>query len=213
MYLSIWTRPDITQAVNYLSQFNNCYGEEHWTCAIRVLKYLKGTKLYGISFLRNLEDPLVGYCDADWGNDRVDRKSYSGYLFMNAGGPVSWRCKKQNCVALSSTESEYVSLSQACNEAIYLRNLLKELSNELQPVKLFCDNQGALFLASNNAFQARTKHIDIACHHIREHVGKGSIVLAHVCSEKMLADIFTKPLPSPRFQLLTSKLGVCPAQN
>ncbi|XP_046406367.1 secreted RxLR effector protein 161-like [Ischnura elegans] len=207
MYLSLWSRPDITQAVNYLSQFNSCFGDEHWACAKRVLRYLKGTLDHCLVYCKN-DEGLCGYSDADWDSDSVDRKSYSGYVFTFGGGVISWMSKKQSLVAQSSTEAEYVSLAKAGNEAIYLRNFLEELIGEVSPVTLFCDNKAAIFLSNNAAFQKRTKHIDIVYHHVRNLVNTGQISVQHMPSEDMVADIFTKSLPYPRFRKFVELLGV-----
>ncbi|KAL7290916.1 hypothetical protein TKK_0015644 [Trichogramma kaykai] len=119
MYLSIGTRPDITHAVSYPSQFNSCYGKDHWTAAKRVLRYLKGTSKLKLTYSRS-EEGLVGFADADWGSDITDRRSYSGYMFSLSNSAVSWCSKKQKSVALSSTETEYMSLSDAAKEAIFV---------------------------------------------------------------------------------------------
>ncbi|CAB3252424.1 unnamed protein product [Arctia plantaginis] len=104
MLLAVCTRPDITYAVNYLSQFNTNYNIEHWKAAKRVLRYLKGTSDYGLVYERT-GLPLFGVVDADWGGNTVDRRSYSGFAFILAGAPISWEARKQRTVALSSTEA------------------------------------------------------------------------------------------------------------
>jgi len=118
MYLSVGTRPDITHAVSYLSQFNSCYTEAHWKAAKRVLRYLKGTNNVGLVYSCSSNPPTM-FTDADWGNCNLDRKSYTGHVFMMSGGAVSWESKKQQTVALSSTEAEYMALSEATKEAVY----------------------------------------------------------------------------------------------
>jgi hypothetical protein len=109
--LSTTTRPDISFAVSHLGQFNNCYGEEHWTAAKRVLRYLKGTA--DLRLVYDLDsEPLTGFIDADWGSCTEDRRSFIGYIFLLNGGPVSWDSRKQRTVALSTTEAEYMALSE-----------------------------------------------------------------------------------------------------
>lgn len=125
-YLALGTRPDICFAVSYLSQFNSCYRLVHWNAAKQVLKYLKGTVNFGITY-RPEDKPIRGHVDADWGNSLDDRRSYSPYSFMLSGAPISWESKKQRTMALSSTEAEYMALKEAAKETIYWKSLLKIL--------------------------------------------------------------------------------------
>ena len=107
LYLSNWTRPDIAFAVSNVAKFSSNPTQEHWIAVKRILRYIKGTVTVGINYTVDNSD-IFGYCDADWAGDRNDRKSTSGYVFNLAGGPVSWRSKKQTCIALSTAEAEYV---------------------------------------------------------------------------------------------------------
>lgn len=125
-YLSVATRPDISYAVSYLGQFNSCYRRSHWTAAKRVLRYLKGTADLGIVY-SPVKDCIKGYADADWAGCVDDRRSYTGFTFTFSEGPISWDSRKQRTVALSTTEAEYMSLSEAAKECIYLRSLMMEL--------------------------------------------------------------------------------------
>lgn len=118
MYLSVFTRPDIEHAVSVLSQFNNAYGEDHWTAAKSVLRYFKGTADRKLKYSKGTD--LEIFADADWGNCIIDRKSYSGYVATLSNGAIAWRSKKQSSVALSSTEATIVSLSEACKESTFL---------------------------------------------------------------------------------------------
>ena len=127
MYLAVSTRPDIAFAVNSLARFNSNPQKDHWTALKRVLRYLKGTINIGILYKQDGSDKCIGYSDADWAGDTSDRKSTSGYIFMFSGGPISWSSKKQKCVALSTAEAEYVALSGAAQECLWLRQLEKEL--------------------------------------------------------------------------------------
>lgn len=196
MFLAVSSRPDIAFAVSMLSRFNNNPHVEHITAAKRVLRYLKGTVDYELQF-RKTERKLVGYVDADWGNDLADRRSYTGFVFLLAGGPISWEAKKQTTVALSSTEAEYMAVTQAAKEAMFIQHVLQELevSGHWEwPTTLFCDNAGAIQLAKNQGYQPRTKHIDIRHHFIRELVEKQDIEMIHVGTREMIADILTKGL-------------------
>lgn len=206
MYLAVSTRPDIAHVVSYLSQFNENYDKEHWTAAKRVLKYLKGTIDKGIEFERS-STPLAGFVDSDWGNCLMDRRSYTGYIFLLSGGPISWDSKKQRTVALSSTEAEYMALTEATKEAIYLNEFLIELGFEqLTDGVLFNDNIGAKKLAENSTYHARSKHIDIRHHFVREALRDHKIVIRHLPTEEMPADMMTKALPKGKH---LKCLGLC----
>lgn len=138
MYLATCTRPNISYAVSYLSQFNTCFNSSHWTAAKRVLRYLKGTSKLGLVY-RRTGKPIVGY--ANWTNCLLDRKLYSGYAFILNGSAVSWESRKQRTVALSSTESEYMALTEAAKQATYLRYFILQIGfPEIADIKVFCDN-------------------------------------------------------------------------
>lgn len=208
MYLAMATRPDIAHAVSWLSRYNDCYDRTHWTAAKRVLRYLKGTAHYGVTY-KVSDKPLFGYVDADWGNCPNDRRSYTGFAFLLADGAISWESRKQRTVALSSTEAEYMGMTEAVKEAIYLKRFLLELGFEgSTEVTLFCDNVGAQKLATNPVFHSRTKHIDIRHHFIREAVNEHHIKLVYTPTEKMTADVLTKGLSRPKHWKCIEGLGM-----
>ncbi|KMQ86248.1 retrovirus-related pol polyprotein from transposon tnt 1-94 [Lasius niger] len=194
LYLSLATRPDIAHAASALNQFNDCFNETHWGAAKRILRYLKGTSDQGILYSHR-NDSLAGYVDANWGRSTDDRRSFTGYAFIMNGGTVAWDSRKQRTVALSTTEAEYMALSEAAKEAVHLQCFLLELGAiDAGPVKLFNDNVSAQRLAINPVFHARTKHIDIRHQFVREVVESGQVVLGHVASDEMPADVLTKAL-------------------
>lgn len=208
MYLVVGTRPDLAFTVNRLAQYNESYLDAHWSAAKRVLRYIQGTQNYGLVF-KKTSSTISGYCDADYANDNFDRKSYGGYVFKLSGSAISWRSQKQRTVVLSTTEAEYVSLSEASKEAMYLRNLMEEMGLEyLMDVKLGTDNQGAKLLAENSVYHARTKHIATRYHFVRQLVADKLINIYYVPTEVMPADILTKPLPGPAHQRGLRMLGV-----
>jgi len=209
MYLAVSTRPDIAYAVNSLSQFNTCYTTEHWVAAKRVLRYLKGTPEHGILFQKTGK-PLHGHADADWASCAEDRRSYSGYFFTLGGAAVTWEARKQRTVALSSVEAEYLALSEATKEALYLRQMLGEigLSQPKSPIQIDNDNQGAQLLAKNSVHHSRTKHIDVRHHFIRNCVAEDIVALGYVPTAQMPADVLTKGLPRAKHQEFTKELGV-----
>ena len=120
LYLSIMTRPDITYAVSNVAKFCASPSKQHWTAVKRIMRYLKGTLSLGLLYRKDGSSDCVGYCDADWAGDMDDRKSTSGYMFQISGAAISWRSKKQPCVALSTAEAEYIALASAAQEAIWM---------------------------------------------------------------------------------------------
>ena len=212
-YASIATRPDLSAAVGELSKFMSNPGKDHWSGIKRIMRYVKGTLNYGLQYesVGNGEINLSGYSDADWGGDLIGRKSTSGYVFKLGSSTVSWRSKRQSVVALSSTEAEYIALSMASQETIWIRHLLESMNfKQKDATTLFEDNQGSIALAKNPKDHSRAKHIDIKYHFVRQAVEEKSIQLVYCPTENMLADILTKGLPKPRFEQLRLFLGVKP---
>lgn len=186
------SRPDICFPVNLLSRYVENPGKPHWGAVKRVLRYLKGTINFGITYGGN-NDGIVGYSDADWASDLDQRKSTTGYLFTMCGGGISWNSKKQATVTLSSTESEYMAVVATIQEGIWLNDLYSEMfSSEELKMKIFCDNKGAIQVILNNSYSPRTKHIDIRAKSIREKVEKGNIIIEYKPTNEMPADILTK---------------------
>jgi hypothetical protein len=201
------TRPDALCAVGILAQFVQNPGMVHWNALMRVISYLNTTKDYWLTFGHGANQ-LEGYSDADWGS-QSHRHSISGYVFRMGDGAVTWSSKKQSIVALSSTEAEYVAQTHAAKELLWLRTIIGELNLPFEtPTTLHCDNQGAIALAKDNKFHARTKHIDIRYHFIREAVEDGSINMQYIPTNDNIADIFTKPLAKAKFERFVEMLGL-----
>lgn len=208
MYLSIVSRPDISYAVSYLSQFNNCYGKAHWEAAKRVLRYIKGTDHYCLTY-RSGNSSLKGFADADWGGCINDRRSFTGYVFHFCGCPISWESRKQRTVALSTTEAEYVAITDAAKEAIYLMDTFLELGVKLElDITVYNDNASALKLSKNPVFHARTKHIAIRHHFIKEVLCEGKFKLKYLRTNDMVADVLTKALSGPKHIKCVKELGL-----
>jgi transposase InsO family protein len=213
MFAMLCTRPDIAFAVITLAQFSSNPSPVHVIALNRLLCYLRGTIKQTITYT-GIGDPqsdptLAGYCDADWGEDRNDRRSVTGYVFLLAGGAISWQSKKQKTVALSSTEAEYMAAAQSTKEALWWRSTIQGLGYSIdQPTPLYCDNQGAIALAKNPEHHNRTKHIDIQYHFIRERVADHSVRLVFVGSEDMIADALTKALDPQPYSKILKKLGM-----
>lgn len=208
MYIMVCSRPDICYHVGYLGRFQENPNEIHWQHLKRVLRYLKGTMKMKLNFRNYSDEPVIGYADADWATDLSDRKSVSGYMFKVYGCTVSWCSKKQQTVATSSSEAEYIALSMASTEALWIRGVLEDL-REISgyAVKIFEDNKGCIGM-SNNLESKRAKHIDIKHHFVRDNIMNGNIVVEHIRSEKQLADLFTKSLDTNKFQKLRVEAGI-----
>jgi hypothetical protein len=213
MYLMLSTRPDICHACGILSRHLQHPGEEHWKLCKGVLRYLKGTYDYGITMAKEQELKLIGYSDSDFAGEKTDRKSTGGYVFM-LDGIISWSSKKQTCVALSSMEAEYIALSEAVKETIWLRRFLEELGfKQEEATTLFEDNQGTIAFAKDPIDQKRTKHIEVRYHFVREKVETKEVKLEYRNTKLMLADIMTKGLSKQLYTYMRNKMKVGRATN
>lgn len=211
LYLSTSTRPDIAFAVSNVAKFSANPTTRHWTGVKRILRYFKGTPDLGLHYTSSDVDDLIGYSDSDWAGNLDDRRSVSRYMFMLCGAPISWRSKKQTSVALSTAEAEYIALSSATQEAVWLRQLTSELRFEqTKPTVIYEDNQSAISLAQNPQFHGRMKHIDIRHHFVREKVTDGMIEIKYCRLNGMLADMLTKGLSRTVFETLRKSAGVVP---
>jgi histone deacetylase 1/2 len=209
-YLTM-TRPDLSFAVNKVCQYLAAPRCSHWAAVKRILRYVQGTLSYGVLLRRPTSSPdlLSAFSDADWAGNPDDRRSTGGYAIFYGGNLVSWSARKQATVSRSSTESEYKALANATAEVIWIQALLAELgvTQRRSPV-LWCDNIGATFLSSNPVFHARTKHIEVDFHFVRERVARKLLQIQFISSKDQLADIFTKPLPLPLFQFCRRNLNL-----
>src|ERR1700678_3166359 len=207
MYASLGTHPDITYAVQTVSRFSKNPGQAHWEAVKRIFSYLKGTKEFWLTY-GGPQKELKGYADAD-GSMAEDRHAISGYAFLFHRGAVSWAAKRQEIVSLSTTESEYVAITHASKEALWLRSLISQFFDiTLEPTTLFSDNQSAIALTKDHQYHPRTKHIDIQFHFIRWIIENGSLRLIYCPTEDMLADTLTKALPSPKVKHFAVELGL-----
>lgn len=211
MWPMIQTRPDLAYAVSILSRYCANPGSLHLKALDRVFRYIRGTKSLGLHYsCSHSGEDLVGWTDADYAGVADGRKSTGGYLYTFLGGPVSWASKRQTAVALSSTESEYMAMTEAAKEATWLQRFTAELGirQKDRPVLLHADNQGAIALCTNPEFHRRTKHIDVAWHYIREVVIEGRINVDYVSTKDMVADGLTKALPAPPFRRYIENAGM-----
>lgn len=208
LYLTV-TRPDITFAVNMLSQFLSRPRQSHLDAAIRILRYLKMTPGQGIFLPADGDLTLRAFCDADWGGCVMTCRSSTGYFISLGGLPISWRTKKQSVVARSSAEAEYRAMAATVCEIVWLRWLLDDLqAPQRGPTLLHCDNQAARHIAHNPVYHERTKHVEMDCYFVREKVKSKEIEPCAISTANQVADIFTKALGSEQFRYLVGKLGV-----
>ena len=199
IYVMTCTRPDICYSVTMLSQFLTKPTKAHLEWAKHTLKYLKGSKFQSLKFEKCKKLKLEGYSDSDWAN-LEDRRSVTGYCFSlgEQSGCIAWKTRKQQNVALSTCEAEYVALATAVQEAKFLSQLSKDMHIDVQTVIVFVDNQSAIALAKNPVNHQRSKHIDIRYHFIRAEVLNKNVELKYVPTEINIADMYTKPLNRKR---------------
>lgn len=203
------TRPDIMLTTSILSRFMSKPSEIHFKAAKRVLRYLKGTRNLGLWFTKTNDPKLIGFTDSDWGGCPDDSKSTTGYVFSFGTNVFCWNSRRQDVVAQSTAEAEYISASDATKQAIWLRKILAVLDqNQDAPTVIHCDNISAIAISNNPVFHGKTKHIKLKFHFLREAVQDREVILPHCASSDQVTDIFTKPLPKPRLEYLRMKLGV-----
>lgn len=205
-YITI-SRPDLTYAMNQVCQYMHQPTTAHWNAVKRILRFLKGSVNHGLLYKPG-STHIHAYCDADYAGNPDDRHSTGGYVIYLGSNPISWSAKKQRTVSRSSTEAEYRQLAYTAAELSWLRSLFKDLGIPLQPPVLWCDNVSSLALASNPVFHARTKHLEVDYHYVREKVIRGELQVRYISTKDQVADIFTKGLSRQRFTGLQYKLMV-----
>jgi hypothetical protein len=195
LYVCTNTRPDVSASVCILSQKVEKPTTLDMNEVVRIIRYLKGTRDYRLKLSGSRFEEMVMYSDANWAEDRTERKSNNGHVCFFNGGTISWSSRKQECVALSSCEAEYIALSEAVKEVIWLRRMLMEFGYSMDsPTVVKADNQSAIKLVDRERFSNTTKHIDTRYHFIKEFKRLGEISLEYVCTEENVADMLTKPL-------------------
>ena len=207
------SRPDIMLSVCMCDRFQANPKECHKVAVRRILRYLIQTSGFGLWYPKGANFELVGYSDSDYAGCKVDRKSTSGTCQFLGHSLVSWSSKKQNSVALSTAEVEYIAAGSCCAQLLWMRQTLKDFNISFCQAPIFCDNESAIKLANNPVHHQRSKHIEVRHHFLRDHVEKKDIQLCHVRTEAQLADIFTKPLDETRFCALRSELNIIDVSN
>ncbi|KAI3740618.1 hypothetical protein L2E82_31087 [Cichorium intybus] len=207
MYAMVCTRPDIAHAVGVVSRYLANPGKQHWEAVKWILRYLKGSSKLCLCY--GGAKPIVkGYTDADMAGDLDNRKSTSSYVFTLAGGAISWQSKLQKCVALSTTEAEYIAAVEAGKELIWLKRFLQELGFPQAEYIIHCDSQSAMDLSKNSMYHSRTKHIDIRYHWLREAIERGELKLSKINTNDNPADMLTKVVTQDKHKLCADIVGL-----
>jgi hypothetical protein len=215
MYIALATRPDILFVVAALSGYNSKPFTSHLTAAKRVIRYLKATRDYRLHYdTHNHDRNLTGYTDSEWANDSADRKSQGGHIFIS-NGTISWQSRKQDIVAMSTLEAEYIASSEASREGRWLLQLCKDIkhnrndeNDETKPLPILCDNEGALAHITNGVIKSRTKHIDVCYHNSRDLHERGIVNYSWISTHENVADIFTKALGRQKHEKFTKAMGL-----
>ena len=210
MYLTA-SRPDILFATSLCARFQCDPRESHLSMVKRIMRYLKGSDSLCLWYPKFSSFDVIGYSDADYAGYLVDRKSTSGMAQFIGPCLVSWGSRKQNCIALSTTEAEYIAAAACASQMLWLKQQLDDYGIALGALEIKCDNTSAINVSKNPVHHSRTKHIDVRHHFLRDHVEKGNIKLTHVRTEDQIADIFTKPLGRIPFLNLRLMLGLLPS--
>jgi hypothetical protein len=207
------SRPDIMLSVCMCARFQADPKEVHLRVVKRIMRYLVYTPKFGLWYPKGSTFDLIGYSDADWAGCKIDRKRTSGTCQFLGRSLVSWASKKQNSVALSTAEAEYIATGHCCAQLLWMRHTLRDYGYKLSKVPLLCDNESAIRMADNPVEHSRTKHIDIRYHFLRDHQQRGDIEIAYVSTKEQLADIFTKPLDEETFSKLRNELNILDSRN
>ena len=207
-YLTL-TRPDLCFAVNKVCQYLHSPTTTHWSAAKRSLRYVQGSLNLGLKIRNSRTMKISVFSDADWAGCVDDRRSTGGFAVFHGENLISWSVRKQPTVSRSSTEAEYKSLANATAEMIWVQKLLMELGVPHPPqTRLWCDNIGAKYLSANPVFHARTKHIEIDFHFVRERVAQKLLEISFISTKDQIADGFTKALPRVKLREFRNNLNL-----
>ncbi|GLT45831.1 hypothetical protein SLA2020_196350 [Shorea laevis] len=192
-----------------LSRFMHSPSQAHFGAAKRVLRYLNGTSDYGLWFEKHKHEILHCFFDSDWAGSHEDAKSTTGFVFFFGSAAFSWMSRKQEFVAQSTAEAEYIAVAEAVNHAAWINKMLTDIGcYQLKPCVIHCDNNSAIAIAHNPVQYGHTKHINVKFHVLRNMVQSKEIEMVYCDSNEQVADIFTKTLSKFKFEKFRSKLGV-----
>lgn len=208
MYAMVGSRPDLAYAVGLVCRYMSKPGKEHWLAVKWIMRYIKGALGINLTFTRGSDFKVRGYCDSDYASDLDKSRSTTGYVYTVGGNTVSWRSSLQKVVALSTTEAEYMALSDAVREGIWLKGICKELKLSDEVFEIHCDSQSAIYLAKNFVYREKTKHIATKYNFIREVIANGVVNVLKIHTSVNPADMLTKALPGEKFDGCLAKLKV-----
>ncbi|KAJ0585764.1 putative RNA-directed DNA polymerase [Helianthus annuus] len=210
MYAQVCTRPDIAYIAGMLGRYQSNPGLDHWKAAKKVLRYLQGTKDYKLTYRRSDHLEVVGYSDSDFAKCKDDKKSTSGYIFMLAGGPISWKSHKQQLTTTSTMMAEYIAVYNATCHGMLLRNLitgLKVVNSISRPLKLYYDNSAAVSFSNSNSSTGAGLYLDTKYLFVRERVEENNLCIEYISTKDMLADPMTKGLPPKVYEEHVRNMG------
>ena len=211
MYAQVCTRPDLAYVTGMLGRYQSNPGLDHWKAVKKVMRYLQGTKNHMLTYRKTDNLEIMGYSDADFAGCKDTKRSTSGYIFTLAGGAISWKSCKQTLIASSTMQSEFVACFEATGQAVWLKNFvpgLRVVDSINKPLTLFCDNQAAVFLSSNNKSSGAAKHIDLKYLVVKDRVQDQTIKIQHISTKLMVADPLTKGLPPNLFREHIASMGL-----
>ncbi|XP_073271570.1 secreted RxLR effector protein 161-like [Primulina huaijiensis] len=212
MYSMMSTRPDIAYGLGLVSRFMSKPSREHWQAVKWLLRYLKGTSKLKLVYSSQAQSTcdIIGYCDSDFAADLDKRRSLSGYVFTFGGNVVSWKSSLQHVVALSTTEAEYISLTEAVKEPLWIKGFVGEIGFEQNYATIFCDLQSAIHLSKNAVFHEKTKHVDVRLHFVRDIITRQLVSVRKIDTKVNPADVLTKIIPVSK---LKDALGLLKIQE
>ena len=211
MYAQICTRPDISFAVGMLGRYQSNPGLDHWKAAKKVLRYLQGTKEYMLTYRGSDHLEVIGYSDSDYAGCVDTRKSTCGYLYLLAGGAISWKSVKQSVIVTSTMEAEFMACFEAMVQAKWLRNFISRLGivdSIARPLKIYCDNSTTVFFSKNDKYSKGAKHMELKYFAVKEEVQKQRVSIEHISTNLMIADPLTKGLPPKTFTGHVERMGL-----
>ncbi|KAL0726856.1 hypothetical protein Bca4012_022949 [Brassica carinata] len=210
MYAMVGSRPDLAYGVGLVSRYMSKPGEIHWEAIKWLLRYIKvrGSTAH---YTKSKEFKIQGFSDSDYAGDLDKKRSTSGYVFTVGDNVVSWKSRLQPVVALSTTEAEYIALTEAVKEAIWLKGLLEDFGVKQGPISIWCDSQSAICLSKNNVFHERTKHVAKRYHFIRDIIEDKVVDVLKIHTSRNPADILTKVVPVSKFNAALEMLKVLKA--
>jgi hypothetical protein len=207
------SRSDIMLFVYMCANFQANPKEVHLRVVKRIMRYLVYTPKFGLCYPNGSTFDLIGYSDIDYAACKIDRKSTSGTCQFLGRSLVSWASNKQNSLALSTAEVEYIVACHCCAQLLWMRQTLRDYGYKLSKVPLLCDNESAIRMTDNPVEHSRTKDIDIGYHFLIDHQQKGDIKIVYVSTHNQLVDIFTKPLDEKTFSKLRNELNIIDSRN